>query len=141
MRLLREPRLKTNTARIVVGVVGLWYLALGVAGFVVSSQGMGADTSRGFWVFGTSTMLNLGYLLMGVVALTATRSNRTLHAFGWLSFLAFLGFFVYGIFAATVSSLGNVANVRIANVVMYGVTAAVGLFLMLMPYSEDRRAP
>ena len=141
MRISQAPRLKINTARIVVVVVGLWYLGLGITGFAASGQGMGADSSRGFWGFGTSTVLNLGYLLVGVLALTATRNDRTLRAFGWLSFLAFTGFFAYSIFAATMSSLGNLANVRIANVVMYGVTALLGLFLSLIPYREDRHTP
>ncbi|MEY7970630.1 DUF4383 domain-containing protein [Saccharomonospora xinjiangensis] len=119
--------------RAAVGVIGLAYLVLGIAGFAIAGSDMGYDESRTVWVFGVSGLLNIGHTGVGALGLAATRNEGTVRAFGWLSFFGFAGLLAYGILAVTVSPLGNIANVHIANVCLYGVSSVLGLLLSVVP--------
>ncbi|WP_024876008.1 DUF4383 domain-containing protein [Saccharomonospora piscinae] len=133
MRIPVLPHPGAATLRAVVLVLGLWYLALGIAGFAVGGTGMGADVSRSVWLFGTSALLNIGHTGVGVLGLAATRSEATVRAFGWLGFFGFTGIFAYSVLAVTLSPLGNLANMRPGNVWLYAVTALLGLFVCVAP--------
>lgn len=121
-------------------VIGLWYLAIGLTGFVTTSNSMGADPSRSVWVFGASALVNLGHTGVGIMGVLASRAEATTRAFGWMSFFGFTGLTAYGILAVTVSPLGNLANVLAANVVLYGISAVLGLLLCLLPVQPASRA-
>ncbi|MGW9308036.1 DUF4383 domain-containing protein [Saccharomonospora azurea] len=123
----------TGTLRVGVGVIGLAYLVLGIAGFALVGSDMGYDPSRTVWLFGASGLLNIGHTGVGALGLAATHTESTLRAFGWLSFFAFTGLFAYSILAVTLSPLGNLANVHVANACLYGVTAVLGLLISVVP--------
>ncbi|WP_019808377.1 DUF4383 domain-containing protein [Saccharomonospora halophila] len=134
------PRPTVSMLRAVTLVIGLWYLTFGLLGFVTTSNSMGADPSRSVWVFGVSALVNLGHTGVGVMGVLAARAEETTRAFGWLAFFGFTGLTAYGILAVTVSPLGNLANVYAANVVLYGVSAVLGLLLCLLPVQPESRA-
>nr|WP_048876725.1 DUF4383 domain-containing protein [Saccharomonospora saliphila] len=121
-------------------VTGVWYLAIGLAGFLAVEGGMGVDSSRSLWVFGISALVNIGHTGVGVLGVLAARSETTTRAFGWMAFFGFTGLTAYGILAVTVSPLGNLANVTAGNVWLYGCSALLGLGLCLMPVRPAHRA-
>ncbi|WP_026455286.1 DUF4383 domain-containing protein [Saccharomonospora iraqiensis] len=121
-------------------LIGLWYLVIGLVGFITTSNSMGADPSRSVWVFGVSALVNIGHTGVGIMGVLAARSEETTRAFGWMAFFGFTGLTAYGILAVTVSPLGNLANVNAANVVLYGISAVLGLLLCLLPVQPESRA-
>lgn len=59
----------TGTLRVGVGVIGLAYLVLGIAGFALVGSDMGYDPSRTVWLFGASGLLNIGHTGVGALGL------------------------------------------------------------------------
>lgn len=136
MKSPRMPHPPTALLQATVLLVGLCYLALGLAGFTTKGTGMGPDPTRTVWVFGVSALLNIGHTGVGVLGVAAVFHETVARAYGWLSFFAFTGLFAYSILAVTLSSTGNLANVRPANVWLYAVTAVLGLLVSVTPVRQ-----
>lgn len=124
--------------RVVVLILGVCYLTLAIIGFVKYAGQMGADPNRAIGGFGFSGFLNIAHVPAGVLGLLATYQERTARVYGWLTFFAASGLTAYGIVANVTSDLGNVANVRIGNIVLYAITAIIGVTISLIPTSNNQ---
>lgn len=114
-------------------LLGLFYLALTIVGFVKYPGGMGPDEGRSLWGFGFSAFLNIAHLPAGVLGILAAYQERTARTYGWMSFFAASGLTAYGIVTQLVAGAGNVANVQLGNIILYAITAAIGVVISVLP--------
>ncbi|MBB4684011.1 DUF4383 domain-containing protein [Amycolatopsis jiangsuensis] len=118
----------------VVAVLGLVYLVLGVAGFIVpeTAYAAGHDTSRLIWVFSSSTVLNIVHVLLGVLGLLAARKLSSALGYCWVLFVAFTGLTAYGILATSFGSVPqDPVNLNWADNWLHGITALIALVVAL----------
>ncbi|MDQ0376894.1 DUF4383 domain-containing protein [Amycolatopsis thermophila] len=121
-------------------VVGLVYLALGIAGFV--RTGLGDFTGNqdhtvlGFMV---NPLHNLVHIVVGVLGLLFAASSASARTFGWILFVGFglvgiWGLMITGVIASNpVSGLGNPLNLNAADNWLHLVSAVLGLVMAIMP--------
>ncbi|PRX48611.1 uncharacterized protein DUF4383 [Prauserella shujinwangii] len=115
-------------------LIGVGYLALGVAGFVVTGGGgVGSEPSRTAWLFGVSAPLNIVHTAVGLLGVGASRTGSTARLYGWLTFFGFSGLTAYGLVAALTDLPGNLVNVNAPDVWLYACTAVAGLALAFVP--------
>ena len=115
-------------------VVGVVYLALGVAGFVAADGLLIArNTTNVVGVFSVGFLLNLGHLAVGVLGVVAARSVTGARLYGWGMTVVCAALLAYGIPAAATSGEGDLSNINWADDWLYGVTGLVGLTMALVP--------
>ncbi|MFD9889339.1 DUF4383 domain-containing protein [Amycolatopsis sp. NPDC059027] len=127
-------------ARLIVALIGIAYLALGLAGFWTPATGtVGHDPSRTVWIFGSSAVLNVVHTAVGVLALPAALHRASTIAFAWVLFFGFTGLTVNGVLVAATGSAADPVNVNWADNWLHGLTALAGLAIVLYDIAASRR--
>ncbi|WP_410633023.1 DUF4383 domain-containing protein [Amycolatopsis sp. cmx-4-83] len=127
-----EIRSRTGASwlRPVVAVVGLLYLALGVAGFLTpETAAVGHETSRAFWIFSLTPLLNLVHSAVGVLGLLAATRRTGAIIYCWVLFVGFAGMTAYGVLATSFSTPEDPINLNWADNGLHGLTALAALVL------------
>ncbi|WP_158890445.1 DUF4383 domain-containing protein [Amycolatopsis anabasis] len=119
-------------------LLGLIYLALGVAGFFFA-EGEQVTTNPGdvqhpvrnpenmLWIFAVSPLLNVVHTAVGVLGLVASLHGSGTRIYGWVLFAGFAGLTAYGILAAATGTSADPVNLNWADVWLHGLTALAGL--------------
>ncbi|WP_410611491.1 DUF4383 domain-containing protein [Amycolatopsis sp. lyj-109] len=125
-----RSRAGASWIRPVVAVLGLLYIALGIAGFLTpGTAAVGHETSRAVWIFSVTPLLNLVHAAVGVLGLlAATRRTRAI-IYCWVLFVGFTGMTAYGILATALGNPEDPINLNWADNWLHGLTAAAGLVL------------
>ncbi len=125
-----RSRTAASWLRPVVAVLGLLYLALGIAGFLTpETAAVGHETGRAVWIFSATPLLNLVHTAVGVLGLlAATRRSRAL-IYCWVLFVGFTGMTAYGILATALVNPEDPINLNWADNWLHGLTAAAALVL------------
>lgn len=118
-------------------LIGLWYLALGIAGFVTHGTTIGPDDSRTVWGFANSALLNFWHTLIGLLGVFGAYREGTTRVFGVLTFVGFAGLTAYSILATVLTDQADLANVAASNTWLYGFTALAGLLLAFLPVRQE----
>lgn len=128
-----ETRARTgaNWLRPVVAVLGLLYLALGIAGWLSPETATvgHVTTSRVLGLFSASVVLNLVHTVVGVLGLLAVTRRAGALIYCWLLFVGFLGMTAYGVLATAFSTPEDPVNLNWADDVLHGLTAIAALVL------------
>ncbi|MCR6483779.1 DUF4383 domain-containing protein [Amycolatopsis sp. OK19-0408] len=123
-----RPRAGPGWLRPVVAVVGLLYLALGVAGFLTpETASVGHRPENTVWLFSVTTVLTMVHTLVGVLGLLAATKRTGSVIYCWVLFLGFAGMTAYGVFAAAFAAPEDPINVNWADNWLHGLTAVAGL--------------
>src|SRR5438105_4078977 len=103
-----ETRTRTgaNWLRPVVAVLGLVYLALGIAGWLTPETATVGHVTTGQVVglFSASVLLNLVHTVVGVLGLLAATGRAGALVYCWVLFVGFLGMTAYGVLATAFST-------------------------------------
>jgi hypothetical protein len=125
-----RPRIGPTWLRPVVAVVGLLYLALGIAGFLTpETAAVGHETSRAVWIFSGTPLLNIVHTGVGVLGLLAATRRTGAIIYCWVLFVGFTGMTAYGILATAFVNPEDPVNLNWADNWLHGLTAAAGLVL------------
>ncbi|MEU5263929.1 DUF4383 domain-containing protein [Amycolatopsis sp. NPDC021455] len=127
-----ETRRRTAPAwlRPAVAVLGLLYLALGIAGFLTpETAAVGHETSRAVWIFSLTSLLNMVHTAVGVLGLLAATRRTGSIIYCWVLFVGFTGMTAYGVLATAVGNPDDPVNLNWADNWLHGLTAAAGLVL------------
>ncbi|MEV7099401.1 DUF4383 domain-containing protein [Amycolatopsis sp. NPDC051045] len=125
-----RPRTGPTWLRPVVAVVGLLYLALGIAGFLTpETAAVGHETSRAVWIFSVTPLLNIVHTGVGVLGLLAATRRTGAIIYCWVLFVGFTGMTAYGILATAFVNPEDPVNLNWADNWLHGLTAAAGLVL------------
>ncbi|MEV7044371.1 DUF4383 domain-containing protein [Amycolatopsis sp. NPDC051061] len=127
-----ETRSRTGPVwlRPAVAVLGLLYLALGIAGFLTpETAAVGHETSRAVWIFSATSLLNLVHTAVGVLGLLAATRRPGSIIYCWVLFVGFAGMTAYGVLATAFATPEDPINVNWADNVLHGLTAVAGLVL------------
>ncbi|UOX92315.1 DUF4383 domain-containing protein [Amycolatopsis sp. FBCC-B4732] len=127
-----EIRSRTGASwlRPVVAVVGLLYLALGVAGFLTpETAAVGHETSRAFWIFSLTPLLNLVHSAVGVLGLLSATRRTGAIIYCWVLFVGFAGITAYGVLATSFSTPEDPINLNWPDNGLHGLTALAALVL------------
>ena len=116
------------SARLIAAVIGLVYLALGVAGFFTpGTAATGHDTGRTVWLFSASGVLNIVHTVIGVLGLLAATKLPGALAYCWTLFVGFTGLTAYGVLATAFEPREDPINVNWADNWLHGLTALLAL--------------
>lgn len=128
-----ETRSRTGPAwlRPVVAVLGLLYLALGIAGWLTPETATvgHVTSSQVVGLFSASVLLNLVHTAVGVLGLLAATRGAGAIIYCWVLFVGFAGMTAYGVLATAFSTPEDPINVNWADNVLHGLTAVAGLAL------------
>ncbi|NIH81173.1 DUF4383 domain-containing protein [Amycolatopsis viridis] len=108
-------------------VVGVVFLALGIAGFATSGEILG---------FHTGTVLDVLRTALGLLALLAAPRARTARVFGLAVFFPLLGVTIWGLLSAGTNDPSDVRRVfdpHWADNALHAVVAVLGLVVFLLP--------
>ena len=137
-----ETRRRTAPAwlRPAVAVLGLLYLALGIAGFLTpETAAVGHETSRAVWIFSTTPLLNIVHTAVGVLGLLAAIRRTGAIIYCWVLFVGFAGMTAYGVLATAFGNPEDPVNLNWADNWLHGLTAVAGLVLGIV--AARRTAP
>ncbi|MEV5712423.1 DUF4383 domain-containing protein [Amycolatopsis mediterranei] len=116
--------------RPVVAVLGLLYLALGIAGFLTpETAAVGHETGRAVWIFSATPLLNVVHTAVGVLGLLAATRRTGAIIYCWVLFVGFTGMTAYGILATAIVNPEDPINLNWADNWLHGLTAAAALVL------------
>ncbi|MEU0796884.1 DUF4383 domain-containing protein [Amycolatopsis sp. NPDC005961] len=119
-----ETRSRSGAAllRPAVALLGLLYLALGIAGFLTPG-------TPALGIFGVTALLNLVHAVVGVLGLLAATRRTGSIIYCWVVFTAFAGMTAYGVLAAAFGNPEDPIAINWADNVLHGLTAVAGLVL------------
>ncbi|GAB3499062.1 DUF4383 domain-containing protein [Amycolatopsis cihanbeyliensis] len=128
--------------RLLAGLLGLGYLALGVLGFLLA-DGSVLERAPGntVWVFGASAVLNIVHLAVGVLGLAAATKVTGAQFYGWALLAGFAGLTAYGVLVAATASGHDILNLNWEVNMLHGVTAVLGFLLGYLPSALATRQP
>jgi len=138
-----ETRIRRGPAwlRPVVAVLGLLYLALGIAGFLTpETAAVGHETSRAVWIFSVTPLLDIVHTGVGVLGLLAATRRAGSIIYCWVLFVGFAGMTAYGILATALVNPEDPVNVNWADNWLHGLTAVAGLVLGIVAARAATRA-
>ncbi|WP_206785585.1 DUF4383 domain-containing protein [Amycolatopsis sp. MtRt-6] len=136
-----ETRFPASWLRPVVAVLGLLYLALGIAGFLTpETADVGHETSRAVWIFSVTPLLNLVHTAVGVLGLLAATRRTGAIIYCWVLFVGFTGMTAYGILATSLVNPEDPINLNWADNWLHGLTAVAGLVLGIVAARAVNRA-
>jgi hypothetical protein len=118
-----------RTARTIVLALGVVYLALALAGFVVVGWGSirEAESARLLGVFGVSRLLDVAHAAVGVLAVAAA-VRRAPSVFAAPATIAFTAMAAYGVIAELIGDVGDPLHMTWWNVGLYMLTALTCVF-------------
>ncbi|MEU4250448.1 DUF4383 domain-containing protein [Amycolatopsis sp. NPDC026612] len=135
------PRTGPNWLRPVVAVLGLLYLALGIAGFLTpETAAVGHETSRAVWIFSATPLLNIVHTGAGVLGLLAATRRPGAIIYCWVLFVGFTAMTAYGILATAFGNPEDPVNLNWADNWLHGLTAVAGLVLGIVAARSATRA-
>jgi hypothetical protein len=136
-----RPRPGAAWLRPVVAVLGLLYLALGIAGFLTpETAAIGHETSRAVWIFSVTPLLNVVHTVVGVLGLLAATRRAGSLIYCWVLFVGFAGMTAYGILATAFGNPEDPININWADNWLHGLTAVAGLVLGIAAARTAARA-
>ncbi|WP_329046565.1 DUF4383 domain-containing protein [Amycolatopsis sp. NBC_01488] len=114
-----------------VAVLGLLYLALGIAGWLTPGTATVGHVTTGqvIGLFSASVVLNLVHTVVGVLGLLAATRHAGALIYCWVLFVGFLGMTAYGVLATAFSTPEDPINLNWADNWLHGLTAVAGLVL------------
>ncbi|WP_410673953.1 DUF4383 domain-containing protein [Amycolatopsis sp. cmx-4-68] len=136
-----RPRPGPAWLRPAVAVLGLLYLALGIAGFLTpETAAVGHETSRAVWIFSVTPLLNVVHTAVGVLGLLAATRRAGSLIYCWVLFVGFAGMTAYGILATAFVNPEDPININWADNWLHGLTAVAGLVLGIVAARTASRA-
>lgn len=127
-------------AQVLAGLVGLVFLAAGVAGFLRTGFGDFAGDQHSMLLgFAVNPLHNVIHLAFGVLGLLMATSSGLARLYGWIVFLTYgavvlWGLALAGVFAANpVSGLGNPLALNVNDNWLHLGFALVGLLIAILP--------
>lgn len=116
-------------------VIGVVYLLVGIAGFLVTGfDGFAEhDDGRTLLGFAINPLHNIVHLLIGFLGLVLWVTPGAARTFGWLLFIGYGAAFVYGLIAVNDPEI-NFLNINDADNWLHVVSAVAGLVIALWPY-------
>jgi hypothetical protein len=119
--------------QLVAALIGLLYLAIGVAGFFVTGAAdFARESSAQLLWFGVNPLLNLVHIAVGLAGLVLCVDPARARAYGWVLFGLFGAAFVFGLLAVGRPSI-NILSLDMADNIMHVATAILGLAMALWP--------
>jgi Domain of unknown function (DUF4383) len=115
-------------------IIGIVYLLVGLAGFLVTGfDGFAAhDEGETLLGFAVNPLHNIVHLLIGALGIAMSRRADSARTFGWLLFVVYGLTFVYGLIAVNNDAI-NFLNINGADNVLHILSALAGLAIALWP--------
>jgi ABC-type transport system involved in multi-copper enzyme maturation permease subunit len=122
--------------------IGVVYLLVGAAGFVVTGFDGFAEHNHDQTLLGfaVNPLHNIVHLLIGLLGLAMWSSAGRARTFGWLLVAGYGATFVFGLIAVNNPDI-NVLNINGADNVLHAGSVLVGLAIALWPHRKDAAAP
>ena len=122
-------------------VIGVVYLLVGLAGFLVTGfDGFTEhDHSQNLLGFAVNPLHNIVHILIGALGISMWKRSDSARTFGWILFVVYGLTFVYGLIVANNEDL-NFLNINGADNVLHILSALAGLPIALWPRNKDPRA-
>jgi hypothetical protein len=133
-------RARVQPTQVLAGLVALALLAYGIVG--LTRTGFGDFTGNNHPMMGAFAMnplLNVVYVVGGVVGLLLCWSSATSRLYGWIVLVASAALVVWGLMLVgftssnPVSELGNPLNLNVADNWLHVVTGVLGLIVAVLP--------
>ena len=114
--------------------IGIAYLGVGAAGFAVTGLDgfVEHDHSRRLLGFAVNPLHNIVHLVVGLAGVVLWSKARGARLYGTILLVGYGATFVYGLVAVNVEGI-NVLNINGADNVLHGVSALLGLLIVLSP--------
>jgi ABC-type transport system involved in multi-copper enzyme maturation permease subunit len=121
-------------------VIGVVYLLVGLAGFLVTGfDGFTEhDHSQTLLGFAVNPLHNIVHILIGALGISMWKRSDSARTFGWILFVVYGLTFVYGLIVANNEDL-NFLNINGADNVLHILSALAGLAIALWPRTKDAR--
>jgi amino acid transporter len=131
-------RSSRTVPRILALVIGIAFLLVGLAGFLVTgfSGWTEHDPDQTLLGFAVNPLHNVVHLLIGAAGIVLSRTDGSARLFGWLLVIGYGATFVYGLLVAGQEE-GNVLNLNAADNVLHAVSVVAGLATALWPHRRD----
>jgi ABC-type transport system involved in multi-copper enzyme maturation permease subunit len=122
-------------------VIGVVYLLVGLAGFLVTGfDGFTEhDHSQNLLGFAVNPLHNIVHILIGALGISMWKRSESARTFGWILFVVYGLTFVYGLIVANNEDL-NFLNINGADNVLHILSALAGLAIALWPRDKGARA-
>ena len=119
-------------------VIGVVYLLVGLAGFLVTGfdNFAGHDRETTLLGFAVNPLHNIVHLLIGGLGIAMSRRADSARTFGWILFVVYGLTFIYGLIAANNEAI-NFLNINGADNVLHILSTLAGLAIALWP-DRDR---
>ncbi|GAB3906376.1 DUF4383 domain-containing protein [Kibdelosporangium lantanae] len=133
-------RARVQPTQVLAGLVALALLAYGIVG--LTRTGFGDFTGSNHPLMGAFSMnplLNVVYVVGGVVGLLLCWSSATSRLYGWIVLVASAALVVWGLMLVgftssnPVSELGNPLNLNVADNWLHVATGVLGLIVAVLP--------
>jgi hypothetical protein len=121
-------------------VIGVVYLLVGLAGFLVTGfdNFTEHDHSQTLLGFAINPLHNIVHILIGALGIAMWKKSDSARTFGWILFVVYGLTFVYGLIVANNEDL-NFLNINGADNVLHILSALAGLAIALWPRTKDPR--
>lgn len=128
-------------AQVMTLVLGLVFLAIGIAGFAVTGVDdfFAHDTGEELLWFGVNPAHNLLHLLFGALGVILAGLLRGAWIYGWIVGIGYLGALAYGLVA--MDETWDVLMINAADNWLHLVLAVLGFAIVAMAGAEMRRPP
>ena len=115
-------------------VIGVVYLLVGLAGFLVTGfDGFAQhDDDKSLLGFHVNPLHNIVHLIIGAAGVALWRTRSGARTYGWLLAVGYGATFLYGLFAVNNPDM-NFLNINGADNVLHLVSALAGLVIALWP--------
>jgi hypothetical protein len=126
--------------QVLAGLVGVLFIAAGVAGFLRTGFGdFAGDQHAMLFGFAVNPLHNVVHLAFGVLGLLLAGSSGLSRTYGWILFIAYGAVFIWGLMLAGVIAtnpvvgMGNPLALNTNDNWLHLGFAAVGLFIAVLP--------
>jgi hypothetical protein len=144
MAITRNRRLDLGRPQVLALAVGVLYLVIGAAGFLVTSAGpisaTGQDSGAGngmLIVFMVSPLHNVIHLLVGAAGVALAWGRMSARLYGLMLFVAYTAIFAWGV-VVTGHGGSNPLALNWPDNWLHLASALVGLLILVIPAGLDR---
>ncbi|MFI6424395.1 DUF4383 domain-containing protein [Promicromonospora sp. NPDC050880] len=115
-------------------VIGVVYLLVGIAGFLVTGFSGFTEHDHGQTLLGfaINPLHNIVHLVIGLLGISLWGTSGGARTFGWLLLVGYGAAFVYGLFAVGNPEI-NFLNINTADNWLHGLSALAGLLIAVWP--------
>lgn len=115
-------------------IIGVVYLLVGAAGFIVTgfSGFLEHDNSQTLLGFAINPLHNIVHLVIGLLGISLWATSAGARTFGWLLLIGYGAAFVYGLFAVDNPEI-NYLNINEADNWLHLGSAVAGLLIAVWP--------